>query len=88
LSNSVLLAQAADQRCAWSLAASTQGTGLPVGVLVPASASGVFARPRPTGHGQMKISLRQISSTTYQEMARIAANGGDHSGSQPAWDPV
>ena len=86
MSNSVLLAQAADQRCAWSLAASTKGTSLPAGV--PASASGVFARPRPEGHGHTKISLRQISSTTYQEMARIAANGGDHSGSQPAWDPV
>jgi hypothetical protein len=88
LSNSVLLAQAADQRCAWSLAESTKGTGLPVGILVPASASGVFARPRPEGHGQTKISLQQISSTTYQQMARIAANGGDHSGSQPPWDPV
>ena len=87
MSNSVLLAQAADQRCAWPFAASTKGTGLPAGVLAPATA-GVFARPRPEGHGQMKISLQQISSTTYQEMARIAANGGDHSGSQPAWDPV
>jgi hypothetical protein len=87
LSNSVLLAQAADQRCAWPFAASTQGTGLPVGDLVPASA-GVFARPRPKRHGQTKISLQQIHSTTYQEMARIAANGGDHSGSHPVWDPV
>ncbi|HEY1318900.1 MAG TPA: hypothetical protein VGF32_01580 [Streptosporangiaceae bacterium] len=88
MSNSVLLAQAADQRCAWPLAASAKGTSLPIGVFMPASASGVFARPRPEGHGQTKISLQQISSTTYQEMARIAANGGDHSGSQPAWDPV
>ena len=82
LSNSVLLAQAADQRCAWSPAAILQGTGLPVGTPVPASASGVFARPRPKRLDQLK------NSTTYQEMARIAANGGDHSGSHPAWDPV
>jgi hypothetical protein len=88
LSNSVLLAQAAGQRCAWKLAATTQGTGLPIGVPAPASASGVFARPWPKRHDQSKISLQQISSTTYQEMARIAANGGDHSGSHPAWDPV
>ena len=88
LNNSVLLAQAAVQRCVWSPAAILQGTGLPVGAFAPASASGVFARPRPEGHGHTKISLRQISSTTYQQMARIAANGGDHSGSQPAWDPV
>jgi hypothetical protein len=37
----------------------------------------------------MKISTQQVhNSTTYQEMARIAAGGGDHSGSHPAWDPV
>ena len=51
MSNSVLLAQAADQRCAWSLATSTKGTGLPVGAFVPAAASDAFARPRPEGHG-------------------------------------
>jgi len=51
-------------------------------------ASGVFAGPRPKRHDQTKIALQQIHSTTYQEMARIAANGGDHSGSHPAWDPV
>jgi hypothetical protein len=88
LSNSVLLAQAAGHRCAWKLAVTTQGTGLPIGVLAPASASGVFARPRPQRDDPSKISLQQINSTTYQEMTRIAANGGDHSGSHPAWDPV
>ena len=37
----------------------------------------------------MKISTQQVhNSTTYQEMTRIAATGGDHSGSHPAWDPV
>ena len=86
LSNSVLLSQAAGQRCAWPLAASAQGTRLPAGSPLPAS--GVFARPRPKRHDQTKIALQQIHSTTYQEMARIAANGGDHSGSHPAWDPV
>ena len=89
LSNSVLLAQAADQRCAWSLAESTKGTGLPVGTSVPASASGVSARPRPKRFDHTKISTQQVdNSTTYQEMTRIAATGGDHSGSHPAWDPV
>ena len=86
LNNSVLLAQAAVQRCVWSPAVILQGTGLPVGTPVPASASGAFARPR---FDQTKISTRQAhNSTTYQEMARIAATGGDHSGSHPAWDPV
>ncbi len=88
MSNSVLLAQAAGQRCAGQPAAILQGTGLPVGVFAPADASDVFARPRPKPHDQSKIFLLQINSTTYQEMARIAANGGDHSGSHPAWDPV
>ena len=88
MSNSVLLAQAADQRCAWSPAAILPGTGLPVGTPVPTSASGVFARPRPKRHDQTKLTPQQITSTTYQEMARIAANGGDQSGSHPAWDPV
>jgi hypothetical protein len=89
MNNSELLAQAAVQRCAWPPAAILQGTRVPVGTPVPASASGVFARPRPKRLDQMKISTQQAhNSTTYQEMARIAANGGDHSGSQPAWDPV
>ena len=89
LNNSVLLAQAAVQRCAWQPAVILQGTGLPVGTPVPASASGAFARPRPKRHGLTKISTQQVhNSTTYQEMARIAATGGDHSGSHPAWDPV
>jgi hypothetical protein len=89
LNNSVLLAQAAGQRCARPLAVILEGTGVPVGTLVPASASGVFVRPQPKRFDQTKISTRQVhNSTTYQEMARIAATGGDHSGSHPAWDPV
>ena len=88
LSNSVLPSQAAGQRCARPLAASAQGTRLPAGSPLPAS--GVFARPRPKKRfDQMKISTQQVhNSTTYQEMARIAANDGDQSGSHPAWDPV
>jgi hypothetical protein len=88
LSNSVLLSQAAGQRCAWPLAASAQGTRLSADGPLPASASGVFAGLRPKRHDQAKTALQQIHSTTYQEMTRIAANGGDHSGSHPAWDPV
>jgi hypothetical protein len=67
-----------------------QGTRLPVGIPVPAGASGVFAGagPRLKRHDQTKIIPQQITSTTYQEMARIAANGGDQSGSHPARDPV
>ena len=88
MSNSVLLSQAAGQRCAWPLAASAQGTRLSAGSPLPVGASGVFAGPRPKRHDQAKIALQQVHSTTYQEMTRIAANDGDHSGSHPAWDPV
>ena len=89
LNNSELLAQAAVQRCVWSPAVILQGTGLPVGTPVPASASEVSVRPRPKRFDHTKISTQQVhNSTTYQEMTRIAATGGDHSGSHPAWDPV
>jgi len=36
----------------------------------------------------MKVAVQQITSKNYMEMARIAAGGGDQSGSHPAWDPV
>ena len=88
MSNSVLLSQAAGQRCAWPLAANAQGTRLSAGSPLPAGASGVFAGQRPKRHDQAKITPKQLTSTTYQEMARIAANGGDQSGSHSAWDPV
>jgi hypothetical protein len=32
--------------------------------------------------------VQQDTYKKYQEMARIAATGGDQSGSHPAWDPV
>src|SRR5215467_4387182 len=60
LNNSVLLAQAAVQRCAGSTAVILQGTGLPVGTPVPANASGAFARPRPKRFDQTKISTQQV----------------------------
>ena len=88
MSNSVLLSQAASHRCAWPFAASAQGTRLSAVVPVPASASGVFAGPRPKAYDPMKAAVQQITSKNYMEMARIAAGGGDQSGSHPAWDPV
>jgi len=88
LSNSVLLSQAAGQRCAWPLAESAQGTGLSAGALVPVSTTGVFAGARRKPHDQAQVTVQQITSKKYPEMARIAAPGGDQSGSHPAWDPV
>jgi hypothetical protein len=89
LSNSVLLSEAAGVQCAWPLSATAQGTGLPVAALVqPVNASGVFAGPRPKQRNQARVAVQQITDKTYQEMARIAANGGGQSGSHPARDPV
>jgi hypothetical protein len=93
LSNNVLLSQAAGERCAWSLAVTSldailKGTGLPAGVLVPASAGDVFTAARPKPHEAAQITVQQIIGEKYQNMTRVAANGGDQSGSHPAWDPV
>jgi hypothetical protein len=57
-------------------------------VALPASASGVFAGPRPKAYDPMNVAVQQITSKKYQEMTRIAAFGGGQSGSHPAWDPV
>jgi hypothetical protein len=57
-------------------------------VALPASASGVFAGPRPKADDPMNVAVQQITSKKYQEMTRIAAVGGGQSGSHPAWDPV
>jgi hypothetical protein len=87
LSNIVLLSQAARERCGWSLAAA-KGTGLPTRAFVSASASGVFATPRPKPPYRPQAAVVQITGSKNQEMTRIAVNDGDQSGSHPAWDPV
>ena len=87
MSNSAL-GHAAGERCVW-FSSAAQGTRLPVGVLVtPASATGVFAGPRPKSLDRTQVVMPQITNYMTQEMARIAANGGAQSGSHPAWDPV
>ena len=87
LSNS-MLSHVAGEQCVW-FSSAVQGTRLPVGVLVtPASATGVFAGPRPKSHDRTQVAMPQITNSMYQEMARITANGGAQSGSHPAWDPV
>jgi hypothetical protein len=57
---------------------------------VPAliSPSDVFAGRRRQPYDATPVALQQVTSTKNQEMARIAATGGDQSGSHPAWDPV
>ena len=94
MSNSVLLSQAAGQRCAWTLSANAvsataQGTSLPVGVWVAATAGGVFAAAQPRPDDRTQVTVQQITGEKYHKnMARITAAGGDKSGSHPAWDPV
>jgi len=57
-------------------------------VQVLTGASGVFAGRRPKPYDPTKGAVQQVTSKNNQEMARIAATGGDQSGSHPAWDPV
>jgi hypothetical protein len=52
------------------------------------SPSSVFAGRRPKPYDPTKVAVQQVTGTNNQEMARIAATGGDQSGSHPAWDPV
>jgi hypothetical protein len=70
----------------WQLAAA--GTGLPVRSVVSLTGAGGAFTPRPKLHGQKTVSVQQPTCEMYQKKARIAANGGDTSGSHPAWDPV
>ncbi len=70
----------------WQLTAA--GTGLPVrGAVSLTGAGGAFA-PRPKLHARTTASVQQATCEMYQNKTRIAANGGDTSGSHPAWDPV
>jgi hypothetical protein len=72
----------------WVLAGPS-GTCLLGVAPTPASESGAFAaalrvapeRVLPTRH-------QPTTSHKYQNMTRIAATGGNVSGSHPAWDPV
>jgi hypothetical protein len=88
LSNNLRLSQVAGERCAWPLAATSPGTSLPAAVSVPLAGTGVFAGPRRKPHHGAQTAAPQTTSKNYQEMTRIAANGGGQSGSHPAWDPV
>jgi hypothetical protein len=91
VNNSMLLRQAAGDPRRLRRSAVTPGIGLPSGVVLPlASAGDVFAELRPWPHGQAPASTaaKQVTRKKYQDMTRIAANGGGVSGSHPAWDPV
>jgi hypothetical protein len=66
------------------------GTSLPVGVQAPLGTAGAaFTAARPKLRDTAAASAQQVTCEMYQHNARIAAaNGGDTSGSHPAWDPV
>ena len=57
-------------------------------VPVLTGASGVFAGRRRKPYDPTKLAVQQVTCKQNQEMARIAATGGDQSGAHPAWDPV
>jgi hypothetical protein len=88
--NSVQLRVAASGLRSWPHFAVAMGTRLPVGVPVPLTDAGAaFTAARPTPHDTADAAAQQVTCEMYQHKARIAAvNGGDTSGSHPAWDPV
>ena len=65
------------------------GTSLPVGVLAPLGTRAAFTAAWPMLLDPAGAATQQVTCEMYQHKARIAAvNGGDTSGSHPAWDPV
>ena len=85
MKSSMILGQlAGDKRGSRSFAAA-RGTSLPGGLAV--SLAGL-AVTRPWPHELGLAATPQVTCKKYQHMTRIAANGGDVSGSHPAWDPV
>jgi len=69
--------------------AAALGTSLPVGVWGPLGTGAAFTAARPMLLDPAGAATQQVTCEMYQHKARIAAaNGGDTSGSHPAWDPV
>jgi TPP-dependent pyruvate/acetoin dehydrogenase alpha subunit len=69
--------------------ATALGTSLPVGGQVPLGTGAAFTAARPMLRNTAEAVPQQVTCEMYQHKARIAAaNGGDTSGSHPAWDPV
>ena len=68
--------------------ATALGTSLPVGVRAPLGTGAAFTAARPKLPDSAEAATQQVTCEMYQHKARIAANGGDTSGSHPAWDPV
>jgi hypothetical protein len=87
--NSMIFGQPAGEPRGLRPFAAAPGTSLRgglVGSLAGTSGDLILARPRPH---ELKLSVMpQVTCTNYNSMPRIAANGGDVSGSHPAWDPV
>lgn len=87
MSKSMIFGQHADVTCGLPPFAAVPGTGLLSSVATPlAEARGGLATARPWSRGLGLSAMPQVKK--YQHMTRIAANGGDVSGSHPAWDPV
>lgn len=86
--NAITDVHAAAKARSWALAAlpgPRQLSGVPT---LPDRESGVFAGAHRAAATRVTPSKHQSTSCKYQNMTRIAAAGGNVSGSHPAWDPV
>jgi hypothetical protein len=87
VNTSMIFGQPASAPCGLRPFAAAPGTGLLSSVVAPlAQARGELSAVRPWSHEVKLTTTPQV--TKYQHMTRIAANGGDVSGSHPDWDPV
>lgn len=86
---SMIPGQPAGEASIWPRSAVTRGIGLPGSAPAPGTNAGGFLaadRRRPRGLGLAVVP--QLACSEYQDMTRVAAHSGDHSGPHPAWDPV
>ncbi len=87
MNNSMKFGQPASAPCGLRPFAAAPGTRLLSSAVAPlARARGELSIVRPWSHDLGLATIPQ--GTKYQHMTRIAVNGGDVSGSHPAWDPV
>jgi hypothetical protein len=87
VNNSMKFGQPASAPRGLRLFAAAPGTCPLSGAVASLTAArGELSVVRPWSHELGLAAIPQV--TKYQHMTRIAANGGDVSGSHPDWDPV
>jgi len=86
--NAITAVQAAAKARLWALAALLGLCRLGGVPALLVRESGAFAGAHRAAATRVTPSKHLSTSCKYQNMTRIAAAGGNASGSHPAWDPV